>query len=64
VHIADYLVHALELGSSGENYVPPLNLKACEKIRFHTGMLSSITSRIDQQIEAVEEAFLHSHQLA
>ncbi|HEU5125624.1 MAG TPA: HDOD domain-containing protein [Verrucomicrobiae bacterium] len=62
VHVADYLVHALELGSSGEAYVPALNLKACEKIHFHTGMLSAVISRIDGQIEAVEDAFLHSVQ--
>jgi HD-like signal output (HDOD) protein len=60
IHVADYLVHALGIGSSGEVYVPPLNLKACENIRFHTGMLSSVISRIDEQIEAVEDAFLHS----
>lgn len=64
VHIADYLVHALDFGSSGERFVPPLNVKACEKIRFHTGMLSSVTSRIDEQIDAVEDAFLHSTQTA
>lgn len=58
IHISDYLVHALEIGSSGEEYVPPLTLRACEKVRFHTGLLSTITSKIDDQIEAVEDVFL------
>ncbi|HYG21406.1 MAG TPA: HDOD domain-containing protein [Verrucomicrobiae bacterium] len=60
VHLADYVVHALEIGASGERFVPPLNAKACQKIRFHTGLLPSLVARIDEQIAAVEDVFLRS----
>jgi HD-like signal output (HDOD) protein len=58
VHISDHLVNAMQIGSSGERYVPPLNLKAWENLQLPVELLSAIVSRIDDQIEAVQDVFL------
>ena len=58
VHVADHLVNAMQVGSSGERFVPPLNLKAWEHLGFSSDMLESVMSAIDDQIETVQEVFL------
>jgi HD-like signal output (HDOD) protein len=58
VHLSDHLVNAMQIGSSGERHVPPLNLKAWLTLRFSTEVLSSIVTGIDEQIEAVQAVFL------
>jgi HD-like signal output (HDOD) protein len=58
VHLSDHLVNAMQIGSSGEHHVPPLNLKAWETLRLPVDVLSSIVGGIDDQIEAVQEVFL------
>lgn len=58
VHLADHLVNAMQLGSSGERFVPPLNLKAWEHLGFANDMLQSVMAAIDDQIETVQEVFL------
>jgi HD-like signal output (HDOD) protein len=58
VHLADYLVHAMQMGHSGERFVPPLNLKAWERVGLATSILESVMRSIDEQIEIVQEAFL------
>ncbi|HYG35640.1 MAG TPA: HDOD domain-containing protein [Clostridia bacterium] len=58
VHLADYLVHAMQMGNSGEHFVPPLNLKAWERVGLSADILESIMKSIDEQIEAVQDSFL------
>jgi len=58
VHLADHLVNAMQIGSSGERHVPPLHMKAWQSLRLPTSALASVITAIDQQIEAVQEAFL------
>jgi putative nucleotidyltransferase with HDIG domain len=58
VHLANYLVAAMELGSSGEHRVAPLNRKAWDRINLPLDVLGSLMDNIDNQIEAVEDAFL------
>ena len=58
VHLADHLVNALQLGSSGERFVPPLNLKAWAHLGFASDMLESLLAAIDDQIKTVEAVFL------
>jgi HD-like signal output (HDOD) protein len=58
VHISDHLVNAMQIGSSGERHVPPLNMKAWETLRLPVEVLSSIVAGIDDQIEAVQDVFL------
>jgi len=58
VHIADHLVCAMELGSSGEHFIPPLDEKAWNTLGLAPDSLARLTEAIDEQIHAVEDAFL------
>lgn len=58
VHLADYLVHAMEMGHSGETFVPPLNMKAWERVGLPVEILGTIMKTVDEQIQAVEESFM------
>jgi len=58
VHLSDHLVNAMQIGSSGERHVPPLNMKAWEILRLQPDVLSSIVAGIDDQVEAVRGVFI------
>jgi len=58
VHIADHLVNAMGIGSSGEQFVAPLDEKAWATLGLDTDMLARLVESLDEQILAVEEAFL------
>jgi HD-like signal output (HDOD) protein len=58
VHVADYLINVMQLGSSGESYIPPLNLAAWDRLNLSPDMLESLMDAIDEQILAVEQAFM------
>jgi len=58
-HVSDYLVNAMQIGSSGEHFVPPLNAKAWETLRLSTDALPRLVATIDEQLEAVQEVFLN-----
>ncbi len=58
VHIADHLVCAMGLGSSGEKFVPPLDERAWTTLGLGPEILSRLVEAVDAQIEAVEAAFL------
>lgn len=59
VHLADHLTNAMQLGSSGERYVPPLNMRAWETLGVATSVLPGIVASIDEQLEAVQDVFLN-----
>lgn len=59
VHLADHLVNALQLGSSGERNVPPLSMRAWETLNLPTTVLPSIVAGMDAQLGAVQEVFLN-----
>ena len=58
VHLADYLVHAMQVGNSGERFVPPLSTPAWDRVGLTPDALESVMDSIDQQIAAVEETFM------
>jgi putative nucleotidyltransferase with HDIG domain len=58
VHIADHLVNAMGIGSSGEQFVPPLDEKAWALLDLNPDILARLVEAVDEQILAVEEAFL------
>ncbi len=58
VHIADHLVNAMGIGSSGEQFVSPLDDKAWGVLGLDPDALAKIIEAVDVQILAVEEAFL------
>ena len=49
VHLADIVVHAMDLGSSGETFIPPLDSTAWEKLGLHPSVLGSVEEQIDRQ---------------
>jgi HD-like signal output (HDOD) protein len=59
VHLADHLVNAMQIGSSGERHVPPLSMRAWETLGLPTTVLPAIITGIDDQLEAVQAAFLN-----
>lgn len=58
VHFSDYLVSALQIGSSGEHFVPPVDSRAWDVLGLTSDSLATLVSAIDEQMEAVEEIFL------
>jgi putative nucleotidyltransferase with HDIG domain len=58
VHVADHLVNAMAIGSSGERFVSPLDEKCWLALGLGTEVLSRTIEAVDEQIQAVEEAFL------
>ncbi len=60
VHLSDCLVNAMELGSSGEHHVPPLQARGWQLLNLELNVLESTINAIDEQIEAVQEVFLRS----
>ena len=58
IHVSDHLVNAMQIGSSGEHFVPPLNMKAWEALELSTDDLSSMVEKIDEQLVAAQEVFL------
>jgi len=60
VHIADHLINAMGIGSSGEQFVAPLDESAWSTLGLDTEVISKIVEAVDDQIHAVEEAFVKS----
>jgi putative nucleotidyltransferase with HDIG domain len=58
IHVADHLVNAMKLGSSGERWIPPLDAKAWDRLNVPVASLESVLASIDQQTTVVEEVFL------
>jgi HD-like signal output (HDOD) protein len=58
VHIADILVNALQWGSSGERFVPPLNEKAWELVGLSPGILSPTINHLEEEVNDVVRSIL------
>jgi HD-like signal output (HDOD) protein len=58
VHVADHLVNAMALGTSGEKWVQPLDERAWITLGLAPEALQRIFEAMDAQVLAVEEAFL------
>lgn len=64
VHLADFLVHSMDIGTSGEQYIPPLKMTAWEKLNLSADGLLPLMNTADDQIQAVENAFLNPSTVA
>ena len=51
VHLADIIAHAMDLGSSGEVFVPPLDSEAWERLNLSPSVLGSIEEQLDRQYQ-------------
>ena len=55
IHIADIITHAIELGSSGERFVPALNEKAWHALGLDVDILGAVIEQLNvQHAEAVK----------
>ncbi len=60
VHVADYLAHAMEMGNSGERFIPPLSVPAWERVGLTVDVLESVMESIDEQITTVQDSFVRA----
>ncbi|QPJ65597.1 MAG: HDOD domain-containing protein [Candidatus Nitrohelix vancouverensis] len=57
LHLADIVSHALQLGGSGERFVPPLDEKVWKELGLPVTLLSSIITQVDRQYEEAVQMF-------
>jgi hypothetical protein len=53
VHVADLLVNALGVGTSGERFVPPLDPRAWEATGLSAGCLEVVSTQAVNQINTL-----------
>ena len=56
-HVADIVAQTMELGSSGERYVPPLDFKVWDTLGLSSSMLSSVVTQVDRQAGDLVDIF-------
>jgi HD-like signal output (HDOD) protein len=56
VHIADYIAHAIQLGDSGEQYIPPLDEEVLEIVDIPASVLSSTSDQLRHEFEDVVQS--------
>ncbi|HTX99612.1 MAG TPA: HDOD domain-containing protein [Bacteroidota bacterium] len=55
VHVADIIAHAMELGGNGEQYVPPLDSEAWDKLGLPASALLTVMEQVERQfVDAVQ----------
>ena len=50
MHVADVIGHAMQVGTSGEPFIPPLDQPSWERLAIPVGMLSTILTQTDAQL--------------
>ena len=58
IHVADAIVHAMQLGCSGEQFMPPVNEQAWKSLELSQEILPQIFDIVDRQSQDVFERFL------
>jgi putative nucleotidyltransferase with HDIG domain len=58
IHLADIIAKAMELGSSGDVYVPPLDEKSWDQLKLPTGVFSAIWSQTEIQFNETIDILL------
>jgi len=56
VHIADYIAHSIQLGDSGEQYIPPLDEKVWKLVDIPASVLSSTSDQLRIEFEDVVQS--------
>ena len=60
IHVADIIAHVMQLGSSGEHYVPPLEKSAWKLLGFTEGILRATMNTVEQQYDdAIDSLGVH-----
>ena len=58
IHIADIIVHAMQLGANGEQFVPPLEPEAWERVGLPLSILSPALAQLENQFDDVVNTIL------
>lgn len=58
VHLADYMVHTMQIGGSGEKYVPALDMRAWKRLELSSAFLEFLIVAVDEQLETTQSVFL------
>jgi HD-like signal output (HDOD) protein len=58
VHVADLIVNAMQLGSSGERFAPPLDGQAWESLGLSTSILSSTLDHLGRYVNDMVHSIL------
>lgn len=58
LHLADIIVHAMEMGTSGETLVPAIDANAWKIIDLSTGTIPSVMDRIENQVDEVIQSIM------
>ena len=57
-HVADLITNALEMGTSGEHFVPALEVSAWVEIGLSASVIGPLTQQMDQQFHDTADLFL------
>jgi putative nucleotidyltransferase with HDIG domain len=60
VHVADIMTNAMRLGSSGEHFVPPLQLGCWEKLDLPKDVILSTMKEVDRSFQNTVDMFLQN----
>ncbi len=58
VHLADLIANAMQLGSSGERFVPSLDGRAWEMLGLSTSILSLTVDQLDRNVSEISNSIL------
>ncbi len=58
IHVADYIVHAIGLGNSGERLVPELNMRAWKRLDLPMSALRTTIRETEKQYDEVVSLFI------
>ena len=51
LHLADLIVHGLEMGNSGDGYVPSLDPQAWNRLGMTPAQIPQVVTQLDRQAE-------------
>lgn len=58
IHFSDTLAHALQLGNSGESFVPPFDDRAWQLLNLKPSQIPTIVEHVEKQYDDVVDIFL------
>lgn len=58
IHVADIIANSMQLGTSGEKFVPPLTPEAWDRLNLSTSVLEPTMHEVDRQFEETIDMFL------
>jgi HD-like signal output (HDOD) protein len=62
IHVADIITHALQLGNSGESFVPLLEVKAWDRLALPVSILPPTIDQVDRQYQDAVQMILPESQ--